>query len=125
MERERATSEDDPPLQDVLAALDDSSCRAILRETDEPMTANELVDVCDIPRSTLYRKLDRLSAASLVREVVEVHPEGGRVTRYERDFDDVTISMEDSEEFSVTIERPARRADERLADIWSKMREEL
>lgn len=125
MESEPAASAQDPSLQTVLAALDDADCRTILRETTEPMTATELIDACDIPQSTLYRKLDRLSSASLVREVDEVHPEGGRITRYERDFEDVTISIEDTDELSVTIERPARRADERLADIWSKMRDEL
>lgn len=125
MGTEPAPSEDDPPVQTVLDALDDEDCRAILGETTEPMTANELMDACDIPRSTLYRKLDLLSSASLLHELVEVDPDGGRITRYERDFEDVTISYETSDGLSVTIERPARRTDERLADIWSKMRDEL
>ena len=125
MVRDSAPSEDTPSLQDVLVALDDADCRAILRETAEPMTANELIDACDIPKSTLYRKLDRLSTASLVREQDTINPEGGRITLYERDFDDVTISMDEDDDFSVTVERPPRKADERLADIWSKMGDEL
>lgn len=120
-----ARSADDPSVGSVLAALDDADCRTILRATTEPMTANELIDACDIPRSTLYRKLERLSTASLVRELDEVHPDRGRITRYERDFEDVTISIENGDELSIAIERPARRADERLATIWSKMRDEL
>ncbi|WP_353635591.1 hypothetical protein ABSL23_17230 (plasmid) [Halobacterium sp. NMX12-1] len=32
------------------------------------MTAPELIDACDIPKSMVYRKLDRLSDASLVHE---------------------------------------------------------
>lgn len=120
-----ASSRDSPSLQDVLDALDDADCRAILRETAEPMTATELIDACDIPKSTLYRKLDLLSEASLVREQDIINPGGGRTTKYERDFDDVTISMDDEDDFSVTVERPPRKADERLADIWSKMGDEL
>ena len=120
-----ASSRDSPSLQDVLDALDDADCRAILRETAEPMTANELIDACDIPKSTLYRKLDLLSQASLVREQDIINPGGGRTTKYKRDFDDVTISMDDEDNFSVTVERPPRKADERLADIWSKMGDEL
>ena len=119
------SSEDTPPLQDVLDALDDPECRAILRETVEPMTANELIDVCDIPRSTLYRKLELLSSASLVRERDTINPGGGRVTHYERSFDDVTISMDDTGEFSVSVERPPQSTDERLADIWSMMGDEV
>ena len=120
-----ASDEDPPTLQDVLDALDDPDCQIILRESAEPMTAKELSDICDIPQSTLYRKLDLLSAASLVRERHEIHPEGGRITRYQRDFDDVTISMDDEDTFDIEISRPKRSVDERLANIWSKMGDEL
>lgn len=116
---------DIPELQDVLAALDDPDCRTILRETAEPMTANELIDTCDISRSTLYRKLDLLSSASLVRERDSINPGGGRTTRYERDFEDVMISVNEDDTFSVNVERPRRTVDERLTDIWSKMGDEL
>lgn len=125
MDHTPANSKYTPALQDILSALDDPECRAILKETTEPMTANELVATCDIPQSTLYRKLDRLSEASLVREFIGVGPEGGRITRYERDITDVTISIEETDDFSININRPARHADERLADMWSKMGDEL
>jgi len=125
MASDPAASEDSPSFQDILGVLDDDDCRDILRETTEPMTANELSDICDIPKSTLYRKLELLSEASLVREQDIINPGGGRTTKYKRDFDDVTISMDDEDNFSVTVERPPRKADERLADIWSKMGDEL
>ncbi|QKY21879.1 helix-turn-helix transcriptional regulator (plasmid) [Halolamina sp. CBA1230] len=121
----RVSSEDVPSLQTVLDALDDDDCRAILKRTAEPMTAIELRDACDIPRSTLYRKLELLTDASLLRERETINPGGGRTTKYERDFDDVTISIDEADRFSVSVERPSRSADERLADIWSKMGEEL
>ncbi|MBX0288059.1 helix-turn-helix domain-containing protein [Halomicroarcula sp. F13] len=116
---------DTPPFQAVVDALDDPDCQAILRETVDPMTATELTEACDIPKSTLYRKLDLLSTASLVRERDQINPGGGRVTQYERDFEDITISMTKSGEFSVAVDRDQRTTDERLADIWSKMGDEL
>lgn len=119
------SSEDPPELQDVLDALDDPACRTILRETIEPMTANELLDACDIPKSTLYRKLELLSSASLVREQETINPGGGRVIYYERSFEDVTISMDDTGTFSVNVDRPPQSTDERLADIWSMMGDEV
>ena len=118
-------SGDTPELQDVLDALTDPDCRAILRQTAEPMTANELTDTCDISRSTLYRKLDLLSSASLVREQDSINPGGGRTTRYERNFEDVVISMNEDNAFSVDVERPHKTADERLSDIWSTMGDEI
>ena len=120
-----ANNEDKPILQAVLDALDDPECQTILKETAEPMTAKELIKRCDIPKSTVYRKLDLLSEASLVRERIKIHPEGGRITLYQRDFDDITISMDDNDQFDVEISRPKRSVDERLANIWSKMGDEL
>jgi len=125
MEDESAPSLDETSLTGVLEALDDPDCRSILRETAEPMTATELIDTCDIPKSTLYRKLDLLGSAQLLRERDTIHPEGGRTTKYQRDFDNVMISIDEDDTFSVTVERPERTADERLADIWSAMRDEL
>jgi DNA-binding transcriptional ArsR family regulator len=120
-----ATSEDMPSVKDVLDALDDPDCRAILRNTAEPMTASELIDVCDISKSALYRKLDLLSSASLVRERDTIGSGGGRITKYVRDFEDVLISIEEDDTLSVTVERPDRTADQQLTDIWSKMGDEL
>lgn len=125
MGNDSARDEDTPTLQDILDALDDPDCREILRETTEPMTAKELTISCDIPKSTLYRKIDLLNTASLVREVIEIHPDRGQVTHYQRDFNDVTISMEADETFSVAISRPERTVDERLANMWSEMGDEI
>ena len=89
------------------------------------MTATELIETCEISKSTVYRKLERLSQASLVREQDVINPNGGRTTTYERNFNDVVISMDEDDDFSVTVKRPQKKFDERLADIWSKMGDEL
>ncbi|MFB6236735.1 MAG: helix-turn-helix domain-containing protein [Halopenitus sp.] len=120
-----ASSEDPPKLQEVLDALDDPDCRAILRQAAAPMTAKELANTCDIPTSTLYRKLDLLTSASLIREHEAVNPKGGRLSKYERDFEDVTISMNENQALSVDVERPPRTPDEQLTNIWSEMGDEL
>ena len=112
-------------MQDVLDALVDPDCRTILRETAQPMTAKELTEDCGISQSTMYRKLDLLSTATLVREIHSIHPERGRITRYQRDLDELNISITDDNQFDVTINRLKRTADERLADMWSEMGEEL
>lgn len=120
-----ASDEDEPSIGVVLAALDDPDCRAILRETSQPMTATELTETCDIATSTLYRKLDLLSTATLVRELYSVHPEHGRLTRYQRDLNDLIVTITDDDRFEVRIDRPKRAVDERLADMWAEMGDEL
>ncbi|MFC4552915.1 MULTISPECIES: winged helix-turn-helix domain-containing protein [Halorussus] len=124
MVRDPAIVEDAPDLQDVLDALDDPNCRAIVRQLDEPMTASELADATDIPLSTVYRKVDLLSEASLLAELTEVRSDGHHTTRYTLDFESVTLALTDDREFAVAIDRPPRSTEERLADMWSEVRKE-
>lgn len=120
---------DDPANDDnttpeaVFSALEDPDCRTILTALSDPMTAKELATTLDIPQSTLYRKLDLLTEAELVYETITPGTEGGRISRYERNVTDVVVSVDDA--ISVSVERPARHADERLARMWSEMGEEL
>lgn len=125
MVRDSPASEGTPPLQAVLDALGDPECRTILSEATEPMTATELAEVCDISQSTVYRKLDLLTEASLVDERTGVGSDGGRISQYERDMTDIMISIDEAGEFSIELDRPSRPADKRLADMWSEMGDEL
>lgn len=123
MERDPFGTGTQPELQDVLDALDDPDCRAILKQLDTPMSANNISNACDIPLSTTYRKLDLLSEASLVEEVTEIRSDGHHTTLYRVAFDIVEISL-DNQHFTVEISRPAISADEQLAQLWSEVRKE-
>lgn len=125
MVRDPLADEDDPDLETVVGALYDDDCRTIMAELGEPRTASELLERCDIPRSTMYRKLDRLTEATLLYESTEIRADGSHASRYEIDFRDVVVSHDGDGELSVQIERPARRADERLAELWSEVKQEL
>lgn len=117
--------EEAPDIETVVGALNDEDCRTLIETLDEPRTASDLLERCDIPRSTLYRKLEQLTDATLVQEGTEVRMDGSHATRYELDFDDVVVMRNDETELEVHIDRPAQRADERLADMWSEVRREL
>lgn len=125
MVRDPSAGDDAPEVDAVLAALHDDDCRTILAELTEPRTAGELLERCEIPRSTLYRKLDRLVEATLVREGTEIRENGSHASRYEVDFEEVILTRNGDVEIDVEIERPAKRADERLAEMWSEVRREL
>ena len=115
---------EDPDLQAVLDALDDPDCRAIVRQLDDPMTASELSEATDVPLSTVYRKMDLLSEASLVTELTEVRSDGHHTTRYGVAFEQVSFELTDDRDLSVAIDRPPESTDERLADMWSEVRKE-
>ncbi|WP_227377009.1 transcriptional regulator [Haladaptatus halobius] len=120
----RDLADDAPELQDILDALDDPACRRIIMELDNPMTARELADSTDIPLSTLYRKLDTLSDASLVSELTEIREDGHHTSRYRIAVKSVNIALTDDREFDVSIERPPRTTDERLERLWEEVRKE-
>lgn len=125
MVRDPLVADDAPDAETVLGALHDEDCRTILTELAEPRTARELLEQCEIPRSTLYRKLDRLVESTLVREGTEIRQDGSHASRYDVDFEEVCITRNADADLEVEIERPAKRADERLAELWSEVRREI
>ena len=118
-------NEDNLPIEQILEALGDPDSQTILEETTSPMTAKEIAKNKDIPISTVYRKLDLLSSATLLRELHTVHHERGRITRYQRNFTDIHIYTSKGGKLEVKISRLKRPANHRLADMWSTMGEEL
>jgi DNA-binding transcriptional ArsR family regulator len=126
MVRDPARAPDPPSVDDVLDALADDDARRIVSALSEPKTASELSEECDIPLSTTYRKLERLTDASLLSESTDIRRDGQHTTRYAVSFETVTVSVEETSdrEFAVELTRPERSRDERLADLWSELREE-
>jgi DNA-binding transcriptional ArsR family regulator len=134
MVRDPSREEDPPSVDDVLDALADDAARRIVAALTEPKTASDLSEECDIPLSTTYRKLEKLTDASLLRESTDIRRDGQHTTRYSVAFDAVTVSIDgesdaddeadDRRELTVEFSRPDRTRDERLADLWSELREE-
>ena len=134
MVRDPSREEDPPSVDDVLDALADDAARRIVAALTEPKTASDLSEECDIPLSTTYRKLEKLTDASLLRESTDIRRDGQHTTRYSVSFDAVTVSIDDADdasdgtddqrELTVEFSRPERTRDERLADLWSELREE-
>ncbi len=124
MVRDPLSAESVPSAPELCAALDDPDCREIIRELEEPMTAAELGERCDIPQSTLYRKLELLSEATLLEESTEIRRDGHHASKYSIAFEEIRLTLEDDRSLAVAIERPARTADERLAELWSEVRKE-
>ncbi|WP_135535789.1 helix-turn-helix domain-containing protein [Halostella pelagica] len=124
MVRDPFRDDDSPALQNILDALDDPDCRAIITELEAPMTASELSDAADVPLSTTYRKLDLLTEASLLTEQTEIRSDGQHTTRYDIDFEEVRIALDENHSFDVGIARPERSPDEQLAAMWSEVRKE-
>ncbi|ELY87495.1 MULTISPECIES: winged helix-turn-helix domain-containing protein [Natrialba] len=124
MVRDPIGSESMPSAAEICAALDDPDCREIIRNLEEPMTASELTARCEIPQSTLYRKLELLTESTLLEETTEIRRDGHHASKYAVAFDEITLGLDEDRSLSVQIDRPAQTADERLAELWSEVRKE-
>ncbi|WP_128476659.1 winged helix-turn-helix domain-containing protein [Halorussus pelagicus] len=124
MVREPFGDSDLPELQPVLDALDDPECRRIVRQLDEPMTASEISSQCDIPTSTTYRKLERLTDASILTEKTAIRNDGHHTSEYTVAFEEVSVFLDDQRQFEVSITRPTQSAEEQLAGLWAEVRKE-
>lgn len=122
MVRDPFATEEAPGVEDVLDALHDEDCRRIIRSLEEPMTASDVSEDCDIPLSTTYRKLDAMAEATLLEEVTEIRSDGRHTTRYRIGFEEVLLFLEDDRSLGLSVSRPARTADERLEQLWSEVR---
>jgi DNA-binding transcriptional ArsR family regulator len=117
-------TDDTPDLQDVLNALDDEGCRRIIEALDDPMTAKELSEKCDIPLSTTYRKLELLTDAVLLEERAVLQPDGHHTTEYDLVFEEVIIQLDGNRNLDVGITRPSASTDERLETLWAEVSKE-
>jgi predicted transcriptional regulator len=112
-----------PDVETVLDALDDAAAREILEALSEPMTAGEVAGECDLPRSSVYRKLNRLSTASLLETETKLRPDGHHTTLYRVDFDSVVVGFADHRSITVDVVRPAAPG-ARLESMWAEVRRE-
>jgi DNA-binding transcriptional ArsR family regulator len=117
-------AEDTPDLQDVLDALDDEDCRAIVEVLDEPLTAKAISEASDVPLSTTYRKLDLLTDAALLEERAVLQEDGHHTTEYEVAFEEVVVRLDEDRKLDVGIERPPASTDERLETLWAEVSKE-
>jgi predicted transcriptional regulator len=89
--------------------LDDEDCRSIIKALEEPMTANELVNACNISFSTLYRKLDLLTESSLIEEEIVIRTGGQNTTRFVRTFEQLHIEVDADLQMDVLVDPNADR----------------
>lgn len=89
---------------ELLDHLTDDRCRAILDAVDDDAhTAGELIDELDIPRSTLYRKVDSLVDAGLLAERTRIGGDGNHKSEYVRRLDDLSLTVDFSSGIEIQL----------------------
>lgn len=111
---------EDPDLPTLVSLLDSEHARTILTATSvEPMSATELTDHCDASLPTVYRCVDRLEDAGLLREETRLRSDGHHDTVYAPTIDGFEVSIEDGE-LTVSVSDRQPDATDALADLWRK-----
>ena len=99
------TVEDDVPMEGdaepvdrsaeaLLEVLGDEDSRAILRATmEKPRSVTELVEACQIPSATAYRKVDRLENLGLLTQRIRIDPGGRNRTTYVVEQPPVSVNI--------------------------------
>lgn len=103
---------------DILNALEDEDCRAILAATQEQsLSASELSEECDLPLSTTYRKLEQLTEVKLLDEEIRLSRSGKHTSEYVLAVEDVhmSVSQDNGVELQVTNRADSERATSLLA----------
>lgn len=112
-----------PDIQEVLDGIADPDNRRIIEELAEPKTASEISEVCDIPISTTYRKLELLVEADLVEERTRIKDGGSHSREYVSAFESIEFTLADSHQFDMSVVPSERTAVETLTTVWFEIRE--
>jgi len=75
----------DTDIEALLELLSDAyACRILCALDDDPLSADALVDRCEMSRPTVYRRLDRLTEVGLVEAQQSVSPTGTHRREFRR-----------------------------------------
>ena len=85
----------DTDIEGLLGTLEDPDCRAIIEATStEALSASELSEECDLPLSTTYRKLDKLTEVDVLEERVRLSRSGQHTSEYRLRIDQIELSVD-------------------------------
>lgn len=120
-----SVARDEPDRKTILAALKDEDCRTIIEALTEPRTASEISETCDIPLSTTYRKVNKLTEAGLLEERIDIKAGGKHTNRYRVSFDRLDITLGEDGTLIVDLENGDQDVEERLRSAWGEIRQEI
>lgn len=79
----------------VLDVFADSVARNTLVVANiQPVSANQLAETLDVSPPTIYRRIDPLVEANLLKERQRVDPDGNQHKEYETVLEEVTVAIE-------------------------------
>lgn len=82
------------------------------------MSAKALSEECDVSLRTVYRRVERLVACTLLEERTQLAADGHHYSVYSARLDHLTVTLDDNA-FQVTIEpKPPKPMADHLTEMW-------
>jgi predicted transcriptional regulator len=106
--------------QTILSVLGDKHARNILQATmSEPMSADQLSEVCDISTQSVYRRTDALTASGLLETELQHDADGHHYKTFSADPTQIVVEITE-EDVDTTVTRTEPMAD-RLAEFVNQV----
>jgi DNA-binding transcriptional ArsR family regulator len=109
-ETAHSTVTEEETVDELLDALDDQDCRAILAAvSEEALSASELSERCDLPLSTTYRKLNTLTGVELLDEQIRLRGSDKHTSEYTLAVESIELSVDSETGVEVVVSRESDR----------------
>ncbi len=100
--------------------LADPTARHILEASHrEAVSAEELSDVADVSKPTVYRRIEDIQVCDLLREETALDPDGHHYAEFRTDLERIIVEL-DEDGFAFELERR-----EPMADRFTRLIEEM
>ena len=107
-------------IEEILDTIGDEMARRVLIAlSEDPQSAKELAETCEMSLPTVYRRVDVLMDNGLITEETVVAEDGNHFKEYRCNFDSTLISLGD-EKFDVEIYRQENLPD-RFSELWDEL----
>jgi len=119
--RERGDGVDeDRTIEDILDTIGDDNTREVLAAiSEDPRSAKELAEACELSLPTVYRRVEMLKDHELVVSETTVADDGNHYETFKSNFDGTVIRLRD-DEYDVRIYRKENIPD-RFSSLWDEL----
>jgi response regulator of citrate/malate metabolism len=101
---EETHSSDESNNQSLLSVFDDTDSRAIMEATsEESRSASELAEICNLPLSTAYRKVDQLTDVGMLQEQTRIRQTGKHTSEYRRALEGLSVEIHSDGSIDVIV----------------------
>lgn len=112
--------DEDRTIEDILDTIGDDNAREVLAAiSEDPRSAKELAEACELSLPTVYRRIEMLKDHELVVSETTVADDGNHYETFRSNFDGTVIRLRD-DEYDVRIYRKENIPD-RFSSLWDEL----